>query len=173
MSIETLAFIGLAALIIIVFLMIYIRDIEINKKLVIYEKSIEELNYQNHVLNKTLNDFMHKVSNTESTFDAKALETKILTRSKEEIQHSLVPLLNSLREIEKIMQNFQDEQSARIDRLESRTKEMSFASASPSSSNEKMILTHYARGKSEAEIAKDLRIGIGEVDLVLKLANLK
>ena len=36
-----------------------------------------------------------------------------------------------------------------------------------------MIVAQYARGRSEAEIAKDLRIGIGEVDLVLKLANLK
>ena len=50
---------------------------------------------------------------------------------------------------------------------------MSFASVVPSSTNEKMILSLFAKGKSEAEIAKDLRIGVGEVDLVLKLANLK
>ena len=44
MSIETLAFIALAALIVIIFLMDYIRDVEVNKKLLIYVKSIEELN---------------------------------------------------------------------------------------------------------------------------------
>lgn len=170
MSIETLAFIALAALVIIIFLIVYIRDVEINKKLLIYEKSIEELNYQNHVLNKTLGELTQK---EEPTFDPKAIEAKILAHVKEEIQQSVVPLLGSLKEVEKIMQNFRDEQSSRIDRLESRTKEMSFSSASPSSSNEKMILSHYAKGKSEAEIAKDLRIGVGEVDLVLKLANLK
>lgn len=171
MSIETLAFIALAALVVIIFLMVYIRDVEVNKKLLIYEKSIEELNYQNHVLNKTLNEL--SMATKEPTVDPKALESKILNHVKEEIHQSVLPLVGSLKDVEKIMQNFRDEQSARIDRLESRTKEMSFASSSPSSSNEKVILTQYAKGRSEAEIAKDLRIGIGEVDLVLKLANLK
>lgn len=170
MSIEILAFIALAALVIIIFLMVYIRDIEVNKKLLIYEKSIEELNYQNHVLNKTLNDFTQK---EQPAFDAKELEKKILEHVKEEIHQNVIPVVGSLKEVERIIQHFKDEQSTRIDRLESRTKEMSFASSAPSSSNEKMILSQYERGKSEAEIAKDLRIGIGEVDLVLKLANLK
>jgi len=170
-SIETLAFIALAALVIIIFLMVYIRDIEVNKKLLIYEKSIEELNYQNHVLNKTLNEFT--ATPKEPILDPKVLETKILGHVKDEIHQSVLPLLGSLKDVEKIMQNFRDEQSSRIDRLESRTKEMSFSSSSPSSSNEKVIVSQYAKGKNEAEIAKDLRIGIGEVDLVLKLANLK
>ena len=105
--------------------------------------------------------------------DPKALEKRILDQAKQEVQHSLLPVVASLKDVEKIMQHFRDEQSARIDRIESRTKEMSFASVVPSSSNEKMILSLFAKGKSEAEIAKDLRIGVGEVDLVLKLANLK
>lgn len=171
MSIETLAFIALAALVVIIFLMVYIRDVEVNKKLLIYEKSIEELNYQNHVLNKTLNEL--SMATKEPAVDLKALESKILNHVKEEIHQSVLPLVGSLKDVEKIMQNFRDEQSARIDRLENRTKEMSFASSSPSSSNEKVIVAQYAKGRSEAEIAKDLRIGIGEVDLVLKLANLK
>jgi len=170
-SIETLAFIALAALVIIIFLMVYIRDGEVNKKLLIYEKSIEELNYQNHVLNKALNELSSATK--EPALDTNALEKKILGSVKEEIHQSVLPLLGSLKDVEKIMQNFRDEQSARIDRLESRAKEMSFSSSSPSTSNEKVIISHYAKGKSEAEIAKDLRIGIGEVDLVLKLANLK
>ena len=171
MSIETLAFIALAALVVIIFLMVYIRDIEVNKKLLIYEKSIEELNYQNHVLNKTLNEL--STASKEPALDAKALESKILGHVKDEIHQNVLPLVGSLKDVEKIMQGFRDEQSSRIDRLESRAKEMSFSSSSPSSSNEKAIVSLYAKGRNEAEIAKDLRIGIGEVDLVLKLANLK
>ncbi|ACZ11194.1 conserved hypothetical protein [Sulfurospirillum deleyianum DSM 6946] len=171
MSIETLAFIGLAALVIIVFLMVYIRDMEVNKKLSIYEKSIEELNYQNHVLNKALNEL--RTQEKEPAFDPAVLEQKMVQFVKEEIHKSAIPVVSSLKEIESIIYHFKEEQSSRLERIESRTKEMSFASASPSSSNEKMIIAHYTKGKSEAEIAKDLRIGIGEVDLVLKLANLK
>lgn len=168
MSIETLAFIGLTALVIIIFLMVFVRDMEINKKLLIYEKSIEELNYQNHVLNKTINDISRK-----ENVEFKAFEQKIVEKMKNEVQSTVLPMISSLQDIETIMENFKEEQSARIDRIESRTKEMNCLPSSTSSSNEKMIVAQYARGKSEAEIAKDLRIGIGEIDLVLKLANLK
>ncbi len=168
MSIDVLAFIGLALLVVIIFLMVYIRDIEINKKLSIYERSIEELNYQNHVLNKALKDLGNKES-----FDAKTFEKKMLELTKQEVQQTVIPMVSSLQDIESIIERFKEEQTARIDRLESRTKEMSGLPTGTSSSNEKMIVAQYARGRSEAEIAKDLRIGIGEVDLVLKLANLK
>lgn len=168
MSIETLAFIGLTALVIIIFLMVFVRDMEINKKLLIYEKSIEELNYQNHVLNKAINDVAKK-----ENVEFKAFEQKMIERMKSEVQSTVLPMISSLQDIETIMENFKEEQSARIDRIESRTKEMNCLPSSTSSSNEKMIVAQYARGKSEAEIAKDLRIGIGEIDLVLKLANLK
>ncbi len=168
MNIEVLAFIGLSALVVIVFLMVYLRDIEVNKKLLIYEKSIEELNYQNHVLNKLVTELSNKPA-----VDEKEIEERLMVVIKEQITHKVTPVVNSLQGIEKIIQNFRDEQISRIDRLESRTKEMSMASSLPSSSNENMILSQYAKGRSEAEIAKDLRIGIGEVDLVLKLANLK
>ena len=169
MSIETLAFMALALLVVIIFLMVYLRDIEVNKKLAIFERSIEELNYQNHVLNKAFND----ISKQES-FDAKAFERKMLEINKSDIQQSILPVISSLQDIERIIEGFKEEQSARIDRLENRTKEMSnLSSSGTSSSNEKMIIAQYSRGRSEAEIAKDLRIGIGEVDLVLKLANLK
>jgi uncharacterized protein YoxC len=169
MSIETLAFIALALLVVIIFLMVYLRDIEVNKKLAIFERSIEELNYQNHVLNKAFNDIAKQES-----FDAKAFERKMLELNKSDIQQTIVPIITSLQDIESIIESFKEEQSARIDRLESRTKEMSnLSSSGTSSSNEKMIIAQYSRGRSEAEIAKDLRIGIGEVDLVLKLANVK
>jgi len=169
MSIETLAFIALSALVVIIFLMVYIRDVEITKKLSIYERSIEELNYQNHVLNKALKDL-----GTKEPIDLKAFEKKMVELTKNEIQQSVVPMVASLQDIEQIIETFKEEQTTRIDRLESRTKEMSgLASGGTSSSNEKMIVAQFSRGRSEAEIAKDLRIGIGEVDLVLKLANLK
>ena len=169
MSIETLAFIALALLVVIIFLMVYLRDIEVNKKLAIFERSIEELNYQNHVLNKAFNDIAKQ-----ENFDAKAFERKMMELNKNDIQQSIVPIITSLQDIESIIESFKEEQSARIDRLENRTKEMSnLSSSGTSSSNEKMIIAQYSRGRSEAEIAKDLRIGIGEVDLVLKLANLK
>lgn len=167
MSIETLAFFALSALVVIIFLMVYIKDIEVNKKLLMYEKSIEELNFQNHQLSKNIKELAQH-----ETIDPQEIEKRLLEKVKQEIQNTVIPMVSSLQDIESIMQTFQVEQTSRIDRIESRTKEMSCMPTS-SSSNEKMIVAQYAKGKSEAEIAKDLRVGIGEVDLVLKLANLK
>ena len=137
MSIETLAFIALGALIVIIFLMVYIRDIEVNKKLTVYEKSIEELNYQNHVLNKMVNELEHEMK-----FDPKELEQRVVQKTKDEIQHSLLPVVSSLKDVERIMQHFRDEQIARIDRIENRTKELTMTSSAPSTSNEKIILIY-------------------------------
>ncbi len=169
MSVEIMALIGLASLVGLAFLVMYLRQAEVNRKFSIYEKSIEELNYQTHVLSQTLNEMAK-----EESLNYEEIRLKIVELSKVEIERHLYPMLDALREIESTIESFKKEQGSRIDRLESRTKEISNLSSSGTSlSNEKMIVAQFSRGRSEAEIAKDLRIGIGEVDLVLKLANLK
>ncbi|MDD3323539.1 MAG: hypothetical protein PHN38_00245 [Sulfurospirillaceae bacterium] len=168
MTIEILGIICVASLVVILFLMSYIRDGEVNKKLLVYEKMIEDLNRQQFELKKTLRELMQK-----DTIDIKKIEKKIEDQIKTEVQNSVYPVLESIKEIEFLMQNFNDEQVERINAMEIRVKEVSCMPSSATCSNEKTIIAQYAKGKSEFEIAKDLRIGIGEVDLVLKLANLK
>ena len=169
MSVEMMALIGLALFVGIMFLSGFSQRADVNKKLEIYERSIEDLHYQVHEINKALHEMTR-----EERFNEDEAKTKITELSKAEIERHLHPMLASLKEIENTIEAFKQEQGTRIDRLENRTKEISNLSSSGTSiSNEKMIIAQYSRGRSEAEIAKDLRIGIGEVDLVLKLANLK
>jgi uncharacterized protein YoxC len=160
--------IALVVLIILMFFIMTLKDGDTTKKLSRYERSIDELGRQNHRLRKEIielgkhsNNFLKDVDNI--------VEEKV----KEQIQHSIYPLIESMREIENVMQSFQEEQIQRIDRMEEKSQDISYLPLSTTASNEKLIIAQYGSGKSEAMIAKNLRIGIGEVDLVLKLANLK
>ena len=168
MTVELMGLVGLTVLIVIIFLMMSMKDSETNKKLSRYEQSIDNLSQQNHRFRKEIIE----LSKQRDRFIAE-MEEILEDKIKEKVQHSVYPLIESMREIENVMQSFQDEQIERIDKMEERSTEISYIPSGNTASNEKLIIAQYGSGKSEAAIAKDLRIGIGEVDLVLKLANLK
>jgi len=167
-SIELIGIIGLTVLIIIIFLMMSMKESETNKKLSSYEQSIDNLSQQNYRFRKEIIELSKQRDRFIEEMD-EILEERV----KEKVQHSVYPLIQSMREIENVMQSFQEEQIERIEKMEERSSEISYIPPQNTASNEKIIIAQYASGKSEASIAKDLRIGIGEVDLVLKLANLK
>ncbi|MBL0686714.1 MAG: hypothetical protein JJV95_05025 [Sulfurospirillum sp.] len=168
MSLELIGLMGLMALIIIIWIMMSIKDDDTNKKLSRYEQSIDGLAQQNHKLKKEILQLTKNRDKFMSEMDY-ILEGRV----KEQVKQSVFPLIESMREIENVMQSFQDEQVERIDKMEEQKLEINYTPKNVTLSNEKLIITHYKDGKSEALIAKDLCIGIGEVDLVLKLANLK
>lgn len=165
---ELMGLIALAILVVIIFLMVTLKDSETAKKLSRFERSIDELSQQNHRLRKEILELSKRSNNAVDEINSVVEE-----RVREEVQHGVYPLIESMREIENVMQTFQDEQIERIDKIEERSNDISYLPSRSSASNEKLIIAQYGGGKSEASIAKDLRIGIGEVDLVLKLANLK
>ncbi len=167
-SLELIGLMGLMALIIIIWIMMSIKDDDTNKKLSRYEQSIDGLAQQNHKLKKEILQLTKNRDKFMSEMDY-ILEGRV----KEQVKQSVFPLIESMREIENVMQSFQDEQVERIDKMEEQKLEINYTPKNVTLSNEKLIITHYKDGKSEALIAKDLCIGIGEVDLVLKLANLK
>lgn len=168
MTIELMVLVALTALIVIIIIMMSIKESETDRKLSRYEQSIDNLSEQNHTLRK---EVLQLVRNREKFMNEmqEILEGSV----KEQVQQSVYPLIQSIREIESVMQSFQDEQVERIDKIEEQRAEINYTPKNRTISNEKLIIAQFAQGKSEAMIAKDLRIGIGEVDLVLKLANLK
>ena len=168
MNIDIVAIISLGVFEVILFFLIFIREQEVNRKFKLYEKAIEDLNRENHKLYQEIKEIPLPES-----FDTKNLNVQIQQEVSEEVRKSLMPMVDSIKEIESVMSNFQNEQIERIDALENSKKEVNFRPTNMVESNEKLIIHNYKNGKSEAMIAKDLRIGIGEVDLILKLANLK
>ncbi len=167
-SIEIMSLIGVIALVVIMLIMMSIKESETNKKLSRHEQSIDNLSQQNHTLRK---EILQLAKNRDKFMDK--IDEMLDGRVKEQVQQNVYPLIQSMREIESVMQSFQDEQVERIDKIEEQRVELNYNPKSTTVSNEKLIIAQFRQGKSEAMIAKDLRIGIGEVDLVLKLANLK
>jgi uncharacterized protein YoxC len=163
-----IAVIALGVLVLMLFFLVMLRDQEVSKKLKLYERIIEDLNRENHTISKKLEKLLSK-----EPLDLDSIRAEMKSQIKDEVQVSLAPLVESIREIEGVMQDFQEEQIRRIDNLEESKKVVNFAAPNMVDSNEKLIISQYKKGKSEAMIAKDLRIGIGEVDLILRLANLK
>lgn len=168
LSVELISIGALVLLVGIIFLMMTLKDAQVNEKLSRYERSIDELSEQNHRLRKEIIELSKR-----SNKFVDELEDIVQEQVRTQVQNGVYPLIESMREIENVMQSFQDEQIIRIDKIEERSHDMSYLPNRAAASNEKLIIAQYGSGKSEAAIAKDLRIGIGEVDLVLKLANLK
>ncbi len=168
MDFDLLVYAGIAAVLCIIFLFIYFKDSETNSKFRRFERSIEELMQQNHQLRR---EILRQEKNEKTKLES--FEVHIHARVQEEINTHVLPLLNSLKEIEGIMQNFQEEQQDRLSFLEERTKSINRFASPSASSNEKQVINLYKDGKKEHEIAKELRLGLGEVQFILKMNHLK
>lgn len=168
MDLDLLVYAGIGALLLLLFLMVYFKDSETTQKFSKFERMVEELMQQNHQLRR-------EMLKQEKEFKARdvAFEEYFRKRVQEEINTHVMPLLNSLREIEGIMQSFQEEQQDRLSSLEERTKTMNRITLPSATSNEKQVVALFKEGKKEHEIAKELRLGLGEVQFILKMNYLK
>ena len=81
MSVEMMALIGLALFVGIMFLSGFSQRADVNKKLEIYERSIEDLHYQVHEINKALHEMTR-----EERFNEDEAKTKITELSEAEIE---------------------------------------------------------------------------------------
>ncbi len=167
MSIDLILFIGFGVFLILLFLVIYLKDVESNRKFERFARAIEDMNRQNHHLHQNL---AKKKEQDKVLLDELKLE--IHKKIQDEINTKVLPLLESLEEIEEIINSFKTDQQNRISQLEERTKSINALSQNATTSHEKQIIQAYDNGKKIYEIAKDLRIGIGEVEFVLKMHKL-
>lgn len=139
-----------------------IKDKENTAKIIKLERAFEDLSKQNHFLRKELES-----AKNDENFDLEALRDEMALMMDKEIGSKILPVLKSLKGFESVIEDFQNEQAARIANLEQKAQHMS--KLTPDYNNEEQkILDLYQQGKSIEQIAKDLRIGTGNVELVLK-----
>lgn len=166
---EIVAAIGIVLFLIMILVFSYIKDVETSKKLTIYEKSIEDLNKKIYQLEKEVKN-VFKSNSGEINDLHRDIDDDISIK----VESMSVPILTSIKKIESSFGDFKDDIHEKITELEERTKLIgSMSAASAYRSNDEKIISMHKEGFSEHEIAKDLRIGIGEVDLVLKIAGFK
>ncbi len=144
---------------------IYIKDNESSRKLLLYEKAIEELNKKIYMLEKNL-------SSKDEEKDEEDLKTYIHERLENDMEKFGNFVLSSQKELRTQMREEMERITKRVDRIEENIKNFSSIS-NVHQSNDKKIIDLYNKGLSISEIARNLRIGLGEVELVLKIAGIR
>jgi predicted nucleic acid-binding Zn-ribbon protein len=126
---------------------LYIKDKEMSQTIAILENSIDEL--QN--------------SDNSAFMDSKYrdLESKIY-----EVGESLIKVVRTLKAMD---QDYKDIKF-KVDSMEEKLKLTLLSSSA--NLNEQEIMDLYNEGKTLQEIAKQKRVPLGEVELIVKLANL-
>ncbi|MDR1614120.1 MAG: hypothetical protein LBS26_00970 [Campylobacteraceae bacterium] len=103
MSGDILMFIALLAAMFLLVVFIIVRDKNVLTRLAILEKVIEDLNQENHKLNKVVK---------KQNLDIDGGIQKIV---EDEVQNRVVPLKQSLQEVKKITEEFREQQNNTLD----------------------------------------------------------
>jgi len=141
------------------------KDSEVSKKFFLYEKAIEDLNKKIYDIEKKLkakDDISHKEQ-------LKEYVDEVLEENLQKVTQFVVSFKS---EQEQELTDTKAQMMQKIDQIEDKVKNFVVMPESYQS-NEKKIVNLYNKGLSVSEIARNLRIGIGEVELVLKIEGIK
>lgn len=163
--IVTLGF-GFALLLIFAFL--YVKDKEQTKKMRGLEKSITDLNKQMYMLTKKI-----KERELENDMQAGSSNTHLKQEIKDDLDRTAAGIYQSVEQLDAAFKAYQQQMEDKIAILDDRVKESTMLPNTATTLDEGKIIQMFQSGWSIDHIAKELRIGRGEVEFTLKLANLK
>ncbi|ECK1947198.1 hypothetical protein FQV93_00610 [Campylobacter lari] len=172
MGSDLLLWLVVALLIFAMFAYMMIKEKENIAKINELGKMIEDLNKQYHYLKK---ESLEEQEQEKEEIDTEAIKEKLkeelLQVLEQKINQNILPILSALKEVEEVIEEFQSEQKNRLLNLEQKTQ--SITKLSPSYDNEEQkVIELFNQKKSIEQIAKDLRIGMGRVELILKFNKL-
>ncbi|EAI5466486.1 hypothetical protein BXA06_02670 [Campylobacter lari] len=168
MGSDLLLWLVVALLIFAMFAYMMIKEKESIAKINELGKMIEDLNKQYHYLKK---ESLDEQEQEKEEIDTEAIKEELLQILEQKINQNIIPILSALKEVEEVIEEFQSEQKNRLLNLEQKTQ--SITKLSPSYDNEEQkVIELFNQKKSIEQIAKDLRIGMGRVELILKFNKL-
>lgn len=145
-----------------------IRDKENMTKIVRLQNAMEDMTKELHYLKKEL---LLKTEDLENNRDLGFLKDEMKVLLEKELAQRILPVLKSIQGMEHVIEEFQNEQQSRLLNLEQRAQ--SITKLTPNyDAEEQKIIDLFKEGKSVEQIAKDLRVGTGNVELVLKFKQL-
>lgn len=161
---------------------LYLKESENNKRARRYERSIEDLNKEIYRLSKRIKEQENAIEYFKSGFKTKIyqdtrLEMKNLLETN--LGGQVAPLRSDMESLKAQWQGAKyalanlEYLESKIFALEDRIKELVYTPTSSTSIDEGRIVAMFKEGWSVDSIAKELRIGKGEVEFTLKFANLR
>ncbi len=168
MIIDLIAIIAFTIILGLIILFMYIKDRETDKRLSIYEKAIEDLNKRIFLLEKNQKKLMlSQESDIEQ--EIKKLEKAVNLK----VQEATAPLEKSIKDIQWIVNKFQNEIDSRIENIEVLIKDINAITSREDNIDKTRIIELFKEGMSIDEIAKREKIPQGKVEFILKLADME
>ncbi|ELQ2042381.1 hypothetical protein QTF07_001499 [Campylobacter jejuni] len=152
MSDDVLYLVFIIVLLIAMLAYMNIKERENNAKIAKLQNVIEDITKELHYFRKELG--VKDDSKEDEDYKTSLLKEEIMIELDKQISSKITPVLRTLKTMEHIIEDFQNEQQNRLLNLEQKIENL------------------FKEGKSIEQIAKDLRIGTGNVELVLKFKKL-
>ena len=168
--IEIFVFIGFLVVLGLLIVYFYMRDQAVTKQLSAYERAIDELGSRLYRLEKAQAS-VEEAPMPDFTRELEAVEARLNSKLND-LSDPLLKAIRAIKEMEKEMIRINDSLNERISRIEENHR-LSTMSATSKLINEKAIIELYKNGYSAEEIARRERTPLGEVELILKIADLK
>lgn len=181
MSIDLLIMIIFALLVMLLLVWGYSIIQGLQNKITNHTKSFDKLIQINYQLNKDISELRKDLTTLQNSiqtsshgaaFNLEEITRRIDARINEALASRVLPMLDSLRRLENSVDDFSSEHEERLQDLEERTKSISKITPPSFEAQEDKIERLFKAGKSVENIAKDLHIGLGTVNMVLKLRKL-
>ncbi len=172
MIIEILAFTSFAIVLMLLIAYFYYRDKGIIRQLEQYELAIDDLSSRLFKVESNSSAEITSIENiTHFSKHLKEVEEN-LNNKLEDLGDPLLKTIRAIKDMEDKLKIIDQNLNERIGKLEESSK-LSTMSSGTKMINEKAIVDLYKAGYSAEEIAKTERTPIGEVELILRIANLR
>ena len=170
--VEIFVFIGFLLILGLLIAYFYMRDQAVTKQLSAYERAIDELNNRVYSLEQKSYTLPEELENLPHFAEELEGVEERLNQKLNDLSDPLLKAIRAIKQMELEMKRINDELNERMNKIEENNK-LSSMSATSKLINEKAIIELYKNGYSAEEIAKRERTPLGEVELILKIANLK
>jgi DNA-binding NarL/FixJ family response regulator len=160
---------GLAVVLFIVVLYMAVRDKETSRKLAMLEAGIDGVNRETFKIAKELERLRKEVHEEMLRFELEQRQEH--EPSEQLLNKKLQPFVLRIQQLQERVDAMSEELQGRLEELDGKVRRVTFA-ADHAAPDEQKILQLHAQGLDSDTIAKQLRLGKGEVELVLKFSKI-
>ncbi|GMB95759.1 helix-turn-helix domain-containing protein [Helicobacter sp. NHP22-001] len=146
----------------------HLKDKEFASKTKQLEKALDTINQEIYKIRKWIQE-----NEMQAEFNASNISTNVKNEVNTNLNTNLTNLYNHLQEIQDTMHKDRDYLEEKIIVLENKFKELGHFTPGSDDIDEKRVIQLFQDGHSIDSIAKELRISKGQIEFVLKLADLQ
>ena len=161
---------GLAVVMLIVVLYMAVKDRETSRKMAMMEAGIDGLGREIFNIAKAVEKMKKEVRE-----EMVRRELELRQGGEEDLEHlvnrKLQPFVLQLQHLQEQVEAMRTELQERVEKLDGKVRQVTFATEHAAPDEQKILQLH-AQGMDAESIAKQLRLGKGEVELVLKFSKI-